>query len=905
MLANGNVPVQFQTLSGGWQGTDQTVALMQQLCTSQWGSRSPKIHALALNIVTQAGVAAKDYTGEMVAIHNWVRDNIRYTRDVSGQETLYPPEEVAFNSRAGDCLIGSTRLLTPKGFKAIRDIKVGDTIQGRKGWTLVTKWWDKGILPTRTYVLNNGGDFTATDDHRCFTQGGSEIRAGDLVEGTALLGPSPIEFNDNPARVESIKNAGDQHVYDVETTDHGIYLADADIVVHNCDDMSMLEAALLGSIGTTTRFVTIGVTPDRYGHVYLQAKPEESWIPLDPIMPKPAGWEVPPSKVKVKKVYDENVPQELSVNNLNGLGDSTADQSAAGGTPGGSRNSSPWGWYVGAQGGGFANSHLSPDYKPESDGQSPYIITDSMSDSDAPIEQLSINAPAFPQQTPGMPTNIGPAPLRNIAPQLQDRRVPIAQTGDAADPNVGQALAQAVGEPVQAYDTWNRPHVLMPDGSVTQPHWYTPSDGFPLVGCPDGSIVKPGALPPGGAAAAQLPDGSLVAPTFTAGPNPYAQPEADPNAGQAIASAINAPVQAYAPWARPHVVMPDGSLTQPHWFTPSNQMPVVSTPSGDLVQGTPIPTHQQQSIPLSDGTTAVPTFTAGPNPYAKMTGWDAGGPAPYTPMNGMGAYPTNTSVTAGPPYEINANTNITPQARAIATKRSRSKLTGRQVQQLVFNDESDASNHAAQNPGDGMNGVMSADELAGMGDSTGIDRQLPYASMQRPALAQAPEGIDNLFTRPNMVLRTDKGDTIVYKGLWDLAEKPPIRPYNPHLDGITASRWGSGVAGLGATGPSVSASGAPIGPVIAPATSTKPVIKPHTKLTSQFRSLNGVGMMPARSISGPGVADLADAAAAAPDSIPTMTSPSAPMAPTRKAEISLGAMALVGLGAYLLLKKRK
>ena len=87
----------------------------------------------------------------------------------------------------------------------------------------------------------------------------------------------------------------------------------------------MLEAALLGSIGITSRFVTIGVTPDRMSHVYLQAKPKDDWISLDPIMRnKPAGWEVPPSAVKVRKVYLENFPTELQMS-MNGLGDSTAE----------------------------------------------------------------------------------------------------------------------------------------------------------------------------------------------------------------------------------------------------------------------------------------------------------------------------------------------------------------------------------------------------------------------------------------------------------------------------------------------------------------------------------------------------------------------------------------------------
>jgi hypothetical protein len=76
---------------------------MVELAHSQYGSKSAKIRALAIDILRDAGVPDKDYYGELVAIHNWVRDNIRYTRDPIGQETLSYPEETAFNSRAGDC----------------------------------------------------------------------------------------------------------------------------------------------------------------------------------------------------------------------------------------------------------------------------------------------------------------------------------------------------------------------------------------------------------------------------------------------------------------------------------------------------------------------------------------------------------------------------------------------------------------------------------------------------------------------------------------------------------------------------------------------------------------------------------------------------------------------------------
>lgn len=164
---------------------------MAKLSMGNFGAKSPQIRALAQNIVVTAGVREKDYWGEMVAIHNWVRDKIRYQRDPVGQETLLTPEYL---------------------------------------------------------ISHKNGSF-----------------AGD------------------------------------------------------CDDKSMLEAALLGAIGTPTRFVVVGLTAGNFSHVYLQANVGGTWVSLDPIMPEhEAGWEVPnPAR---KKIYPENAAEGISMRGLHGLG---------------------------------------------------------------------------------------------------------------------------------------------------------------------------------------------------------------------------------------------------------------------------------------------------------------------------------------------------------------------------------------------------------------------------------------------------------------------------------------------------------------------------------------------------------------------------------------------------------
>ena len=102
-LADGNISVVRSRLSEGVKGVDETVSSMQEMALGQYGARSAKIRALAINVLNDAKVENKDYYGMIVALGEWVRDNIRYVKDPVGQETLSYPEETAFNSLAGDC----------------------------------------------------------------------------------------------------------------------------------------------------------------------------------------------------------------------------------------------------------------------------------------------------------------------------------------------------------------------------------------------------------------------------------------------------------------------------------------------------------------------------------------------------------------------------------------------------------------------------------------------------------------------------------------------------------------------------------------------------------------------------------------------------------------------------------
>lgn len=96
-------PVVRARLSAGKRGTAETVSIMARLAMGEDGARSTRIRDLAVAIVRDAGVPAKDYLGEVIAVHRWVQECIRYTRDPVGQETIQTPTHTAFVQRAGDC----------------------------------------------------------------------------------------------------------------------------------------------------------------------------------------------------------------------------------------------------------------------------------------------------------------------------------------------------------------------------------------------------------------------------------------------------------------------------------------------------------------------------------------------------------------------------------------------------------------------------------------------------------------------------------------------------------------------------------------------------------------------------------------------------------------------------------
>lgn len=71
----------------------------------------------------------------------------------------------------------------------------------------------------------------------------------------------------------------------------------------DCDDMSLLTASLLESLGHPTRFVAVGFAPGDLSHVFTQTKIGPRWFTSDTTEPKPFGWTPPGIEYREAPVY--------------------------------------------------------------------------------------------------------------------------------------------------------------------------------------------------------------------------------------------------------------------------------------------------------------------------------------------------------------------------------------------------------------------------------------------------------------------------------------------------------------------------------------------------------------------------------------------------------------------------
>lgn len=84
----------------GRPGTLVTARLIAQMIRS--GAKDFCVRQVAIQVFRECGVRPKDRFGEVCALFDWVRRNIRYTRDIFRVELLHTARRM-LELRAGDC----------------------------------------------------------------------------------------------------------------------------------------------------------------------------------------------------------------------------------------------------------------------------------------------------------------------------------------------------------------------------------------------------------------------------------------------------------------------------------------------------------------------------------------------------------------------------------------------------------------------------------------------------------------------------------------------------------------------------------------------------------------------------------------------------------------------------------
>jgi len=97
--------VHNRQLRAGWLGNLDTVEIMRRV--AQERKSHPLVRELALSILHHHKVPSHDYVKEALAIGRYVKDKVRYVRDISGMEQLHDPvtmiEQLQRGVAQGDC----------------------------------------------------------------------------------------------------------------------------------------------------------------------------------------------------------------------------------------------------------------------------------------------------------------------------------------------------------------------------------------------------------------------------------------------------------------------------------------------------------------------------------------------------------------------------------------------------------------------------------------------------------------------------------------------------------------------------------------------------------------------------------------------------------------------------------
>jgi len=127
-----------------------------------------------------------------------------------------------------------------------------------------------------------------------FNQCKTNVQIRQAATNTIFLTPEKDEYSEAEAIFNFVRDniRYVKDVNDIETLSTPMMTLEGRL--GDCDDQTVLLAAMLESVGYPTRFVVEGYrVPGEYEHVYLQALVFDQFISMDPTEQKYMGWSPP------------------------------------------------------------------------------------------------------------------------------------------------------------------------------------------------------------------------------------------------------------------------------------------------------------------------------------------------------------------------------------------------------------------------------------------------------------------------------------------------------------------------------------------------------------------------------------------------------------------------------------
>ena len=131
------------------------------------------------------------------------------------------------------CLPAFAEVVGMDGNIRFGDLKIGDIIWAKGGWTTVLRKWSNGVKPVYKYTFRNGNTFTGTDEHKIVT------RYGKAPVDTCYTDNIEAETYGGFDTIETKEYLGDFEVFNIEVSNATHTFWSGGVNVSNCSEIGM------------------------------------------------------------------------------------------------------------------------------------------------------------------------------------------------------------------------------------------------------------------------------------------------------------------------------------------------------------------------------------------------------------------------------------------------------------------------------------------------------------------------------------------------------------------------------------------------------------------------------------------------------------------------------------------